>query len=168
MLQDSVKQGRHIGSPLRTRFALDQGGPTVDARGINHGEIQLLVVCAQLVKQLKCGIDDSVGTRARFVHLIHHHDGLQTQSQGFFGDKAGLWHGAFLCVNQKHHAVDHRQSAFNLATKVRVARGVDDVDVGALPADSAVFGEDGDAAFSFNRVVVHHGVHYFFVFGKRA
>ena len=61
MLQDSVKQGRHIGAPLRTRFALDQGGPTVDARGIDHREIQLLVVCAEFVEQLKSRIDDGVG-----------------------------------------------------------------------------------------------------------
>ena len=40
--------------------------------------------------------------------------------------------------------------------------------MGTLPTDSAVFGEDGDAAFTLNRVVVHHGVHYFFVLGKRA
>ena len=61
MLQDGVEQSRHIGAPLRTRFALDQGGPAVDTRGINHGEIQLLVVCAQLVKQLKSRVDDGVG-----------------------------------------------------------------------------------------------------------
>jgi hypothetical protein len=40
--------------------------------------------------------------------------------------------------------------------------------MGTLPTDSAVFGQDGDAAFAFNRVVVHHSVDHFFVFRKGA
>jgi hypothetical protein len=71
-----------------------------------------------------------------------------------------------LRVNEQNHAVYHGQGAFHFATKVGVAWGVNDVDVGALPTDSAVLGQNGNAAFTFNGVVVHDGVNDFFVSGK--
>ena len=77
-------------------------------------------------------------------------------------------HGAFLRIDQQHHAVDHGQSAFNFAAEVRVSRCVDDVDVCATPADRAVFRQNGDAALALNGVVVHDGIHHFFVVGKGA
>ena len=77
-------------------------------------------------------------------------------------------HGAFLCVNQQHHTIDHAQCTFYFTTEVRVAGGVDNIDVGAFPSHSAVLGQNRNAAFFFNGVVVHHGVNDFFVLSKRA
>src|SRR5690606_21435782 len=65
---------------------------------------------------------------------------------------------AFLRVNQQHHAVDHGERALHLAAEVRVAGGIDDVDVRALPADGAILRQDGDAALALDGVVVHHRI----------
>src|SRR5574340_526784 len=46
--------------------------------------------------------------------------------------------------------------ALPLAAEVGVARGVDDVDVGALPAHRAVLCQDRDAALALEVVAVHH------------
>src|SRR5574343_364108 len=123
---------------------------------------------AELVEQVEGGVDHLVAVGAGLVHLVDHHDGLEAQGQGLFGDKARLRHRAFLGVDQQHHAIDHGQRTLDFTTKVRVAGGVDDVDVGAFPAHGAVLGQDGDAALAFDGVVVHHGVHDFFVVSKSA
>jgi hypothetical protein len=94
--------------------------------------------------------------------------GLQAQGQRLLGDETRLRHGAFLGVDQQHHAVHHGQGALHLAAKVRVAGGVDDVDVRALPAHGAVLGQDGDAALALDGVVVHHGIDHLFVLGEGA
>src|SRR5690606_17806568 len=54
--------------------------------------------------------------------------------------------------------VDHRQHALHLAAEVGVPGGVDDVDAVAVPLDGGVLGQDGDAAFLFLVVAVHHAL----------
>ena len=103
------------------------------------------------------------GARTHRDGASSHHDG-----QRLLSHKAGLRHGAFLRVDQQHHAVDHAQGAFHFTAKVGVAGGVHNVDVRALPGHGAIFGQDGDATLFFNRVVVHHGVNDFFVLCKGA
>src|SRR5258708_16140837 len=56
------------------RSAFFQRGPAVDARGVHHGEVQLLVGGTQLVEQVECGVDHVVGTRTGLVHLVDHED----------------------------------------------------------------------------------------------
>ena len=128
----------------------------------------MFVSSTQFVKQVKGLIDHFVRVCAWLVHFVDHHDRLEAQSQSFLGDKTRLGHGAFLRINEQHHTVYHGQSALDLTTEVGVAWGVNDVDVSAFPTDSAVFGQNGNAAFTFNGVVVHDGVNHFFVFGKSA
>ena len=168
VLQNGVEQGRHVGTPLLARSTLLQAGPAVDARSVDHRKIQLLIGGAQLVEQIEGGVDHLVAIGTGFVDLIHHHDGLEAQGQRLLGHEAGLRHRAFLGVDQQHHAIHHGQRTFHFPTEVRVARGVDDVDVGAFPAHGTVLGQDGDATLALDGVVVHHGVDDFFVFGKGA
>ena len=47
------------------------------------------------------------------------------------------------------------QNALDLATEVGVARGIDDVDAGALPEDRRGLGQDGDAPFALQIVGIH-------------
>ena len=122
----------------------------------------------QLVEQVERSVHDLVGVGTGLVHLVHHQDGAQAQGQGLLGHETRLGHGAFLRVNQQHHAVHHRQGTFHFAAEVRVTGGVHDVDVRALPAHGAVLGQDGDATLFFDRVVVHHGIDDLFVVGKGA
>ena len=166
MLQYGVEKRRHIGAPLLTRCALCQGSPAINARGINHWEIELFVRSAQFIKQVEGLIHHFVGIGTRLVHFVDNNDRLETQSQSFLGHKTCLGHRALLRVNEQNHAIHHGQGAFHFATEVGVAWGVNDVDVGALPTDSAVLGQNGNTAFTFNGVVVHDGVNDFFVNGK--
>ena len=168
MGQDGVEQGRHVRAPLLTRRTFVHGGPAIDTRGVHHREIQLLVGGAQFVEQIKGGIHHEIRTCTGLVHFVDHQNRLQAQGQGLFGHKAGLGHGAFLRVDQEHHTVHHGQRTFHFAAKVRVSGGVHDVDVRAFPGHSAVLGQNRDATFFFNRVVVHHGIDHFFVVGKGA
>mmetsp|Transcript_43703 Transcript_43703/g.77039 ORF Transcript_43703/g.77039 Transcript_43703/m.77039 type:complete len:444 (+) Transcript_43703:726-2057(+) len=166
MLQDGLEQGRHVGPPLLAGRAFGQRGPAVDTGRIDHREVQLLIVGAELVEQVEGRVDDGIGLGARLVDLVDDDDRLQAQGQRLLGDEAGLRHRAFLGVDQQHHAVHHGQRALHLAAEVRVPRGVDDVDVGAAPADRAVLGQDGDAALAFDGVAVHHGVDDLFMVGE--
>ncbi len=77
MLEHGVEQGRHVRAPLLTGRALFQRGPAVDAGGVDHGEVQLFVVRAELVEQVEGGVDDLVGVGTGLVHLVDHHDGLE-------------------------------------------------------------------------------------------
>ena len=88
--------------------------------------------------------------------LLTHDDRLQAQRQRLARDEARLRHRAFLRIDQQQHAVDHRQHALHFAAEVGVARGVDDVDVGAFVLDRAVLRQDRDAALLFEVVRVHH------------
>ena len=56
------------------------------------------------------------------------------------------------------HGVDHGQSSLDFATKVRVTRGVDDVDSQAVPLDGRVLRKDGDALFALQVAGVHDPV----------
>ena len=168
VVQNGVEQGRHIAAPLLAGRALFLGRPAVDARSVDHREVQLFIGGAELVEQVEGCIDHIVRTGTRLVHLVDHHDGLEAQGQGLLGHETRLGHGAFLRIDQQHHAVDHGQRALHLAAEVRVAGRVEDVDVRVLPAHGAVLGQDGDAALALDGVVVHHGVHDLLVGGEGA
>jgi len=49
-----------------------------------------------------------------------------------------------------------------------VARGVDEVHLGAAPLHAGRLGENGDATLAFLVVVVHHALHYVLVRGEGA
>jgi hypothetical protein len=68
----------------------------------------------------------------------------KAQRQRFGGHEFRLRHRAFGGVHQEHNPVHHRQDALNLATKVGVAGGVNDVDVVFVPLEGSVLGPDGD------------------------
>jgi hypothetical protein len=128
----------------------------------------LFVGCTEFVEQVKSGVHHFVWVCTRLVHFVHHDDGLQAQGQSFLGHETSLRHGAFLRIDQQHNAVHHRQGTFHFATEVRVTRGVNDIDVCTFPAHSTVLGQNRDAAFAFDSVVVHHSVDHFFVVGEGA
>ena len=75
---------------------------------------------------------------------------------------------AFAGVDKKQHGINHRKTTFDLATKVGVTGGVDDVDLGALVDNRGVLGEDRDALFTFQVHRVHDSVVYVLVFSKKS
>ena len=58
-------------------------------------------------------------------------------------------------IDQQQHTVDHAQHAFHLATKVGVARRIDNVDVHTFIIDRQILGQDGDAPLLFQIVRIH-------------
>src|SRR5690606_10546376 len=56
----------------------------------------------------------------------------------------------------------------HLAAEVRVPGGIDDVDAVAVPVDGGVLGQDGDAAFLFLVVAVHHALAQLVAFAEGA
>ncbi len=164
LVEDGLEQRLHIA------FAhiVGQTGVAVQARGVHHREVELIIVGAQLIEQVEGLVDDPLRTCARAVHLVDHNDGLQAQGQRLARHETRLRHRAFHGVHQQQHAVDHRQHALHLAAEVRVTRGVDDVDVRAVVLDRAVLGQDGDTALFFDVVRVHHALGDLLVLAERA
>ena len=80
------------------------------------------------------------------------------RGNGVREDEARLGHGALGRVNQQQRAVCHLEHALDLAAKVSVARGVDDVDLDALVLDGDVLGQDGDASLALLVVGVKHAL----------
>ncbi len=162
--QDRLEQCAHV---LAGRSMIGAGAP-LQRRGINHGEVQLLVARAELVEQLERLVDHPVGAGPRPVDLVHHHDGLQAERERLARHEAGLRHRAVDRIDHEQHAVDHREHALDFAAEVGVAGGVDDVDAGAVVLDRAVLGDDGDAALTLQIVGIHDALGELFMRGERA
>jgi len=88
------------------------------------------------------------------VDLVDHDDHAQAERQRLAQHETRLRHGAVDGVDQQQRAVDHIQHALHLAAKIGMARCVHDVDFHAVPGDSRVLRQDGDAALALERVAV--------------
>ena len=98
------------------------------------------------------------------VDLVHHHDGDKAKFKSLLGHESGLGHGAFEGVHYQQHTVHGAENAFHLAAEVGVPRGIHDVHAVALVHDAGVLTENGDAAFAFQVVAIHHAFVDFFTF----
>ncbi len=70
--------------------------------------------------------------------------------------KPSLRHGAFDCIDQKQHAVDHFENPFNLAAKIGVSGGVYYVYFDIFIMRCRVFRKDSNASFPFQIIAVHY------------
>ena len=152
MLEDRLEQRREV----LADFIRVLGRPAQQRRSVDHREIELRFARPELVEEIEGLVDHPLGTRARPVDLVDHHDRLQPVPEGLAQDEPRLRHRPVHGIDQKQHAVDHRQHALHLAAEIGVARRVDDVDVRALVAQRAVLREDGDAPLALEVVRVHH------------
>ena len=88
------------------------------------------------------------------VHLVDDHNGFQSQFDGLAQHKSRLWHGPLKSIHHEEHSIGHFQHALNLAPKVRVTGGVDEVDFDIVPRGADILGQNGDAPLAFEVVVV--------------
>ncbi len=102
------------------------------------------------------------------VDLVDDDHDLFLEAEGLLQDEAGLGHAALERVDQQEDAVDHEEDAFHLTAEVRVAGGVDDVDLRVAVAHGGVFGQDGDAALPLEVVRVHDPLIDLFVLAEDA
>mmetsp|Transcript_11194 Transcript_11194/g.33573 ORF Transcript_11194/g.33573 Transcript_11194/m.33573 type:complete len:301 (+) Transcript_11194:1425-2327(+) len=128
----------------------------VGTRGVNDGEVALLVVGTQVHKQIESGVNNIIGPGSGAVDLVDHNHNTLVQLQRLAQDKSSLRHRTLHRVHQQQHAVAHVEHTLHLPTKVSVTWGVDDVDLAALVSDGSVFGKDGDTTLPLQVVAVHH------------
>ena len=156
VLDDVVEDGAHVADLLELFDVGRVTGKAVESGGVDHGEVELVFRGTELVEEVERLVDDPVGTGARAVDLVDDDDGLEALGESLAGHEARLRHRAFNGVDEEQHAVDHGEDAFNFTAEVSMPRGVNDVDVRTFVFDGAVLRENGDAAFAFQIVGVHH------------
>ena len=130
--------------------------PAFEAGAVQHREIELLVVRAELDEEVEGLVECAGGVCVGPVGLVDDDDRPQPEPERSHEHVARLGHGALVGVDQQQHRVDHAEHTLHLAAEIGVARRVDDVDQVLLPLHRAVLGADGDAALALEVVAVHH------------
>jgi hypothetical protein len=143
-------------------------GPALAARGIQHREVELVVVGAEGGEQVKHLGMHLIRAGVGAVHLVDHDDRMEAAGERLADDELGLREDALGGVHQDDGAVHHVQDAFHLAAEVGVAGGVDDVDAGVAPEHRGALGEDGDASLALQVVAVHRALGHHLVVAERA
>ena len=151
VLQDGGEQGPQV-SGERIR---GQAGAAVPGDGVDHGVGQLVGILGQLQEEVGDLLHHLGRAGVLAVDLVDHHQGAQAEPEGQAEDEAGLREGALGGVDQQEAAVRHGEGALHLAREVRVAGGVDQVDLDLPDADGGVLGEDGDPPLPLQLVAVH-------------
>ena len=109
-----------------------------------------------------------VDALVRLVDLVDDDNRLELLLESLAQDVLRLRHRAFEGIDEQENAVDHVEDTLDFAAEVGVARGVDDVDLDAVPLDGGALGEDGDAAFALEIVRVHDPLGQHLVRAERA
>ena len=113
-----------------------------------HGKFKLLIGGAQVHHQIKGIIHNLFRTGSVAVNLVdHHHDG-KARIDGMSKHKARLRHRAFSGINKQKSTVCHLEHSLHLATKISVARRINDVDLGSLIFNGNVFCQNGNSALT--------------------
>ena len=134
--------------------------PAVTTGTVEDGEIESFVIRFQADEQVEDLVDHLGWATVGAIRLVDDDHRFEIVFESLLQNEACLWHRAVKRVDQQQYSVRHRKNPLHLATKVGVARGVDDVDaVGGFPTlyfDGAVLGENGDATFPLERVAVEN------------
>ena len=164
VVHDGLEQRLHVHVAVIHRVSC----PAAAGAGEDKGALQLAVVGLQIHQELQDLVHHLVRTGLGAVALVHADHHVQIQLQGFLQDEAGLGHGAFEGVHHQDDAVHHLQDALHLAAEIRVAGGVDNIDLDAVVMDGGVLGQDGDAALALNVIGVHDAVHQLLILAEHA
>ena len=164
MRDDGVEQGPQVAA-RDPRVDRCHAGTGVR---IQDRELNLILRSVEVDEQVVYLVEHFLRTRVRPVDLVQNHDGRQTAFERLAEHESRLRKRAFRCIDQQHHAVDHRQRALHLSTEVGVPGSVHDIDeVIAIP-NGCVLGQDGDAALTFEVGVVHDALCDLLIGAERA
>ena len=142
--------------------------PTGARVRVDDREVDLRLVRVEVEEELVDLVDDLLDARVGPVHLVHDEDDGQARLERLAQHEPGLGERSLARVDEQEHAVDHRQAPLDLAAEVRVARGVDDVDLHPAVAHRDVLGEDRDALLALEVVRVEDPVVDLLVVPERA
>ena len=92
------------------------------------------------------------------VNLVDDDHRRQSEGEGLRQHVAGLRKRALSGIDKEDDAVDHRKCSLYLATEVRVAWGVDEIDLDVIPRHRSGLRENRDASLAFLVVRVHDSV----------
>ena len=134
------------------------------ATAVHVTEVKLFFGGVEFAEQVEHLVEGAVRVAAVAVDLVHDDNRGEAEFEGLLRHEAGLGHGAFEGVHNQKYAVHGTENAFHLAAEVGVPRGIDDVHAVSLVHNARVLRKDGDAAFAFQVVAVHHAFIDFFVF----
>ena len=152
ILYNTVQQCEDIISrslPVRTH-------PVVLRRTINNGEVQLIFRSFKAEHQVEHHFIYFFRTTVRFVYLVHHNDGFQTNLQSFLQHETCLGHRTFESIHQQDTSVCHVQYTLHFTSEVTVSRSINDIDFSSFVIDRNVFRKDSYPSFTFQVVVIQH------------
>ena len=147
VVDDHIEQRIHV----HVAVVGVKAGKAIHGAGVDHvlhGELKLVVGGAQVGHEVQAVVVGLLGVGARTIDLVDDDHDLKAGVDSVTQHEAGLGHGALKGIDQQQGAVGHTQHALDLAAKVGVARGVDDVDLNVLVLDRDVLGENRDAALA--------------------
>mmetsp|Transcript_32821 Transcript_32821/g.65053 ORF Transcript_32821/g.65053 Transcript_32821/m.65053 type:complete len:287 (-) Transcript_32821:167-1027(-) len=149
--EDGVEQGPHIVLEMFVVVScLAQ-----NSRREDRGEIRLFVACIELHEKVEHLVDDPVRTGGGTVDLVDHHEDFETLSEGLVEYKAGLGLRTLDGVHHKEDPIAHVEDAFDLATEIRVAGSIHNINLKSVSHDGEILSEDGDSSLPFLVVTVH-------------
>ena len=151
VFEDRVKKRIEVLSHfVRREGSLARSSGAEEHRGIELfvGRVEIEQEFEDLIRHL---VEAGVGT----VDLVHDDDDPVSELHRLAEHEARLGHGTFRRIHEEDDAVHHFQDALHFAAEIRVAGGIDDIDLHAVPDDGGVLCKDGDAAFPFEIAGVH-------------
>ena len=131
--------------------------------GVHIREIELLITGSQAYEKVENFIEHLVGARGWFVDFVDDDEYFQTKLKGLSEYKFGLRHGAFVGIHHKHRCVHCAKNTFHFGTEIGVPGSIHNVDLIFLVVNGRIFCINGDSAFFFLIVRVHHSHFHFFV-----
>ena len=125
---NSVEQRLHISAC----FVVILGCVAVARGSVNYREFKLILVGAELDKEVENLVDYFLGTRAGTVDFVEHNQRLFAEAESLFEHESRLGHTALKSVYEQNNAVYHLQNTLNLAAEIGVSGGVHDVDFNSV------------------------------------
>jgi len=156
VLHNGLEKGLHVGADL-IGF---ESGKSLKRRSVDHREVELFVGRTQPVEQVERLIEHPIRSSRFAIDLVDDNDRVETVGKRLACYIPRLRHRAFDRIDKKKHGVDHRQNALDFTTEVGMARGIDDIDPIAVPADRGVLRENRDAPLPLQIVRVENPVRH--------
>ena len=128
IVDDGIEQRQHIVGRLFPVIA----HPALLGRTEDSDKVKLVFRSAKVEHEVEYLVLCDVGCAVRLVHLVDHHDRLQSNLDRLLKYETSLRHRSLESIDEEDTAIGHIEHALHLATEVGVTRSIDDVDFSTL------------------------------------